>query len=118
MKWQKPDEELGRLLEASLASFNVRKKKMFGFPAYFVNDNMLAGVFEDKLFLRMPEKDRQEMAGGIRPFEPVSGRTMREYVVLPASVYGNPDKLGELLEHSYAYASSLPQKKGKRKKRD
>jgi len=45
MIWKKPSEELSQFLEEKIASFNVKKKKkMFGCPVYFVNDNMLAGV--------------------------------------------------------------------------
>jgi len=61
MVWKKPSEELSRFLEESISSFGVKKKKMFGCPVYFTNDNMVAGVFENDIFMRLSEKDRKEM---------------------------------------------------------
>jgi TfoX/Sxy family transcriptional regulator of competence genes len=47
------------------------------------------------------------------PFEPVKGRVMKEYVVLPDSLYNNPEKFHELLRNSYEYLLSIPSKKNK-----
>ncbi len=57
MVWKKPNEELSKFLEKKISIFNVTKKKMFGFPAYFVNNNMFAGIFEDDLFIRLSEPE-------------------------------------------------------------
>jgi TfoX/Sxy family transcriptional regulator of competence genes len=49
------------------------------------------------------------------PFEPMKGRVMKEYVVLPDSLYNDPEKFNELLSRSYEYVSSLPVKPKKKK---
>ena len=116
MVWKKPNEELSQFLEEKISIFNVTKKKMFGFPAYFANNNMLAGIFEDDLFIRLSEPDREEVTSKydeVIPFEPVKGRIMKEYVVLSDSIYNNPEKFQEWLNRSYLYVSSLPSKKPK-----
>ncbi|MCZ7372051.1 MAG: hypothetical protein O8C60_00055, partial [Candidatus Methanoperedens sp.] len=61
MAWKKPSEELSKFLDESISSFDVKKKKMFGCPVYFTNDNMVAGVFENDIFIRLPEKDKKEI---------------------------------------------------------
>ncbi len=120
MAWKKPNEELSQFLEEKISIYNVTKKKMFGFPAFFVNNNMLAGIFEDVMFIRLSVPDRDEVISEydeVKPFEPVKGRIMKEYVVLPDSLYNNPEKFREWLGRSFQYVSSLPAKKEKRKKK-
>lgn len=77
---------------------------------------MLAGIFEDDLFIRLSEPDREEITSKfdeVMPFEPIKGRIMKEYVVLPDSIYNDPEKFHEWLNRSFDYVSSLPKKKGK-----
>ena len=116
MAWKKPSEELSQFLDERMSSFDVKKKKMFGCPAYFANDNMISGVFENDIFLRLSEQDRKKIiseSDEVMPFEPVKGRVMKEYVVLPDSMYNDPEKFHELLRRSYEYVSSLPPKQKK-----
>ncbi len=117
MAWKKPSEELSQFLDERMASFDVKKKKMFGCPVYFANENMISGVFETDIFIRLPEQDREKIISEndeVMPFEPVKGRVMKEYVVLPDSLYNDPEKFHELLRSSYEYVSSLPAKKRKK----
>ncbi len=114
MAWKKPNDELSRFLEEKISIYNVTKKKMFGFPAFFVNNNMLAGIFEDIMFVRLSGSDREKIISEndeVVPFEPVKDRIMKEYVVLPDSLYSNPEKFREWLDRSFGYVSSLPAKK-------
>jgi len=114
MAWKKPNEELSKFLDERISTFDVKKKKMFGCPVYFANDNMLAGVFENDIFIRLPEQDRQKIISEndeVMPFEPMKGRVMKEYLVLPDSLYNDPEKFHELLRSSYNYVSSLLAKK-------
>jgi hypothetical protein len=46
-------------------------------------------------------------------FEPMPGRAMKGYVVLPKSIYSNDKLFGEWLDKSIRYVSSLPPKKKK-----
>jgi TfoX/Sxy family transcriptional regulator of competence genes len=118
MAWKKPSEELSRFLEESISSFDVKKKKMFGCPVYFANDNMISGVFGNDIFIRLSEQDRKKIISEndeVMPFEPVKGRVMKEYVVLPDSLYNDPEKFHELLRSSHEYVSSLHVKQKKKK---
>lgn len=120
MEWKKPSQELSKFLEERMSSFEVRKRQMFGCPVYFAKDNMFAGVFENDIFIRLSEKDRKNITSEydeVAQFEPVKGRVMKEYVVLPESLYNDHEKFRELLDLSYNYVSSLPPKKIKPKKK-
>lgn len=118
MAWPKTSRELSALLEEALLPFPVHKRMMFGGPSFFVNGNMLAGVHGDSLIVRLSEVDRESIQAShseAGPFE-VRGRAMKEYVVLPPSVYDDPAKLGDWLRRSIEYVSSLPPKEPKPRK--
>jgi TfoX/Sxy family transcriptional regulator of competence genes len=96
----------------------VAKRKMFGFPVAFANDNMLLGLFGDDFFVRLPEDGRQELiAAGGRPLEPTPGRIMKEYVVVPGHILENVSLLNEWIKRSLDYTLGLPPKVKKPKKK-
>ena len=84
---------------------------MFGYPSVFLNGNMLACVFQDRIMVRLSAPDRAEaMAAGGRLFEPMPGRAMKEYVELPAAVAGDPIALRRWIERGREYVAGLPKK--------
>ena len=42
---------------------NVTVKPMFGNISAFINGNLFMGLFGDDLFVRLPDKDGQELLG-------------------------------------------------------
>jgi TfoX/Sxy family transcriptional regulator of competence genes len=91
---------------------DVQPRPMFGYPAAFTRTQMFASLFQDKMILRLSEADRAALArDGARPFEPMPGRPMREYVVVPDAVRASPATLRAWLTKAHAYAASLPPKK-------
>jgi TfoX/Sxy family transcriptional regulator of competence genes len=94
----------------------VERKTMFGYPAVFLNGNMLASVFQDRIMIRLSERDRAQalLIEGARLFEPSPGRAMREYVELPRSVVTDASSLGEWLTRGAQHVASLPAKQKKR----
>lgn len=120
MRWKKASGALTELLETAMGDFPADKRLMFGGPAYFVNDNMFAAVHQDAIIVRLAGEDRKAMLAryaGAAPFEPMEGRTMREYVTVPEAMCNDREALRECLSLSYAYARSLPPKVRKRRKR-
>ena len=115
MVWRKPDPGLIHLLEEALAGRECALRKMFGCPAWFApNGQMFSGVFESSLFVRLGEDERKELQAryeGAAPFEPMKGRPMKEYVVLPEAELEEPGFLDEWLGRALRYAGSLPAKK-------
>src|SRR5438876_140334 len=63
-------------------------RQMFGYPAAFANGQMFASLFGDSFILRLPEAERAAFIERYhsRQFEPMPGRPMREYVVVPPSL--------------------------------
>jgi TfoX/Sxy family transcriptional regulator of competence genes len=91
---------------------------MFGFPCAFYNNQMFAGLFEEQMFVRLPADQRAELLAvpGAAPFEPMAGRPMREYVVLPESVLTSSGELSDWLDRALAYVAAMPPKPAKEKK--
>ncbi len=117
MKWKKAPQELIDFINTKMAGKNCDYRLMFGFPAYFVKGNMFAGLFEDKLFLRLSDKDITETKKtfNLTPFEPMAGRPMKNYMVLPKELYTNDEQFSCLLDKSMQYSAALPPKKPRKK---
>jgi len=115
MKWRKPSEELIKTFEQVTPGPPATPRKMFGFPAAFVNGNMFMGLHQEDMILRLPEDARTELLGvaGAHIFEPMPGRPMREYVVVPPALLKDRGKLAEWAERALEYGSSLPPKSKK-----
>jgi TfoX/Sxy family transcriptional regulator of competence genes len=94
---------------------NVISKPMFGHVAAFVNGTMFMGVFGDRVLVRLGATDRAKLLQeeGAGPFEPMAGRPMKEYVLLPPNWQDEPAQARAWVKRSLAYASALPPKKTK-----
>ncbi len=120
MKWKKVSPELVELLADSLEHVHCEKKMMFGCPAYFINNNMFSAVHQDSIILRLSEEDREaifEEYDEIMIFEPMEGRKMREYVVVPEPVYGKASELNSWIQRSVDFVSAMPPKEKKPRKK-
>jgi len=108
-----PSPAMGELLAEHMSAFDCEKRKMFGHPCYFIHGNMFTGVFSDTIFARLSEEDRGRIdrEGFGTLFEPVKGRSMKEYRVLSPRVMGDHELFDKWLARSFAYTSSLPEKK-------
>jgi len=87
-------------------------RKMFGYPAAFANGHMFAGVFQSSVFVRLDAGQRAALLRrpGAAPFEPMPGRAMKEYVVVPAAMIETPRELGRWLSRALTYVNGLPPK--------
>jgi TfoX/Sxy family transcriptional regulator of competence genes len=119
-KWKKAPAELVQLFESELARLGVAEvKKMFGYPAGFVNGNMFAGVFEDRIIFRLDpqELERFVQSGHGKPFEPMPGRIIKEYVASVPEFPHDHELLRSWLEQALAHASRREPKSAARKPR-
>lgn len=113
-KWRPSPDALVRRFEAAMATVPAAQaRKMFGYPAAFRNGNLFAGLFQDQMILRLSTDARAELCRrpGAQPFEPMPGRPMREYVVVPPAMLRSPNELHAWLARAFAYAGSLPPKR-------
>ncbi|MFI5414947.1 MAG: TfoX/Sxy family protein [Candidatus Lutacidiplasmatales archaeon] len=92
------------------------ERQVFGQPAAFVRGNMFLCVFGSNVIARLSESDRalahKEL--GAKPFEPMPGRPMREYVVLPDTVLRDRKLAAAWTARARRYATDLPAKKPKK----
>jgi TfoX/Sxy family transcriptional regulator of competence genes len=119
-KRKKASPELAARFEAAISDRpGIERRQMFGCPCAFLNGNMLSGLFEDRMMVRLSEADRARAASeiGAKPFAP-AGRPLREYVVLPQEVVADKRMLGTWLARAIGYVESLPAKKPKRPRRE
>lgn len=112
-KWEPAPREAVAAFEAATSGLaGAEPRKMFGYSCVFAKGNMFAGLHEAGMVLRLPEEQRAEFLRlkGAQSFEPMPGRVMREYVVVPKILLNAPEKLRTWVERSLAYVSSLPAK--------
>lgn len=119
MAWQKVSPEMVEFLDGAMVAVDAERRIMFGSPCYFVNNNMFIGAHQDSLFIRLAEPDRTELLGrhaDARPFEPMPGMTMREYLVIPPSVCTDEPVFEDWLQRGLRYVKTLPAKERKPRK--
>jgi TfoX/Sxy family transcriptional regulator of competence genes len=117
MKWKKPPPDLVDFFASMMPGPPAVPRKMFGYPAGFINGNLFMSLFQDDMILRLPESQRQEMLKkeGAKSFEPMPGRPMREYVAVPPDLLADSRELGSWVLRSLEYASSLKPKSSAKK---
>jgi TfoX/Sxy family transcriptional regulator of competence genes len=121
MAWRKSPPELVDLFERAVPQGRgIERRTMFGYPAAFLNGHLFAGLHQESFVVRLPEADRERARAEhrARAFEPMPGRHMREYVVVPEPVLGEPRTLAAWLAAAIRYVRSLPPKPPKTARRD
>ena len=119
MAWTKAPQGLVDLFSESLPdTAGLVRRKMFGYPAAFVNGHMMAGVFGEGVFARLPPSLRAELERdyAAKPFEPMAGRPMKDYLGVPDEILADEQRLAELLTAAYRATAALPPKAEKPKK--
>ena len=122
MKWAKAPQEMKDLLASAMKHVECEQRLMFGYPAYFINRNMFAGLFQDRLFLRLSQETLARLAGKsieLKNLEPMPGRPMKDYFVIPPEILTNSSSFARLVEESAAHSRKLAPKsprKARRKK--
>jgi TfoX/Sxy family transcriptional regulator of competence genes len=112
MQWRKSSQQLIDLFVSVIPDPPAVQRKMFGYPAAFVNGNMFMSLFQDDMILRLPESLREEFlkVDGAKIFEPMPGRPMREYVAVPPQVMADKKKLASWVSRALDYGTSLKPK--------
>jgi TfoX/Sxy family transcriptional regulator of competence genes len=120
-KFEKSNEKVMNLLSSLIQGIDCESRKMFGYPVAFINGNMFTGTFADRLFFRIEKEEQKDWKNkypGIKDFEPVKGRVMKEYLEISGDEK-NMQIMKELVQVSHEYCISLPvkEKKAKPKKK-
>jgi TfoX/Sxy family transcriptional regulator of competence genes len=119
MAWRKSPQSLIDLFDGAVPTDpRLERRKMFGYPAAFVNGNMCMGLHQEDFIVRLSPEDRDEIKAthGAVAFEPMKGRAMREYVALPADILDDSGRLADWVGRSFAFVSGMPPKEKKPRK--
>ncbi len=112
----KAPETLVRTFENAMKDFPMaQQRKAFGFPAAFINGNMFAGLFNDKMIVRLTPEDAAKLQNA-QQFEPMPGRAMTGWYTVPPKILNSQIELGEWMERALEFTKGLPGKKRKRMK--
>jgi TfoX/Sxy family transcriptional regulator of competence genes len=95
----------------------VEPRAMFGYPAFFVRGNFVAGLFAESVVVRMPEPQKSKLPAlaGAEGFNPMGGKPMTDWWTLPSKVTADDKRLRDFLAAALAAAKSLPEKAAKAK---
>lgn len=116
MAWTKAPQSLVDLFTESLPDDpRIERRKMFGFPSVFVGGNMCAGLFQDRMFARLAPTDADVLPGGAQPFEPMPGRPMKGYTLIPDDILADEERLTATLAKAVAFTAAMPPKEKKAK---
>jgi TfoX/Sxy family transcriptional regulator of competence genes len=113
------DEGLAERVRAALADVKgVSEIKMFGGLCFTVDGNMAVGVSHDDLLVRMSPDDGDAAIDepGVRLME-IGSRTSRGFLAVAPEATKSDRKLRGWIDRAVAFASSLPPKKPKPRKR-
>jgi TfoX/Sxy family transcriptional regulator of competence genes len=117
MAWKKSPPELVSAFERIVPDRReVERRKMFGYPAAFVNGNMFVGLHEDRLVLRLDDETAGEAKRhGATDFEPMPGRAMKGWVAVPHERL-DESRARAWIERALSHVSDMPGK-GRKPKR-
>lgn len=115
--WERSPDALVARFAAILEGFPAaERRRMFGYPAAFVGGNLATALHGPRWVVRLGSDDQAAAAAtGATPFEPMPGRTMRGWLVLPAAVVEDDATLADRVDRSLAFAASLPPKESRRR---
>ena len=116
------DPERATALEKLLRDRGIltETKKMFGHESHFLNGYMYTGANVDGVFVHLGQdgvRTALETEKGVRPFGPMEGMVMKDYLLLDKEIADDAARLTDWLETSRDYLMGLPPKSGKKPKR-
>src|SRR5262249_55895535 len=119
MAWKKSsDIAVKRFIEALPEVAQGGRRKMFGSEACFVNGGFWAGMYQDDVVIKLPAevKEAQRELSHAKPFDPMGGRPMKSWWVVPRVVSESPKALSGLLTSTFAVVAMGAPKKVKKAK--
>jgi hypothetical protein len=89
----------------------IVEKRMFGGLAYLLRGNMLVGVWQDSLIVRLgPERGEKALSEPyVKPFD-VTGRPMKGWIVVEPDGLDLDHQLGDWIRLATEFVVTLPAK--------
>lgn len=108
-----PPELVARFESLAARIPEAERRQMFGYPALFLHGNLVTGLFGEHWMIRLPAEAATELMAlpGSGPFEPMPGRPMKGYALLPPDVLADDAGLEGWVRRAIDHAGTLPPKK-------
>lgn len=96
-------ERFDELAETFVAR-GAKRSQMFGMPVLKAGDKVFAGTFGDAMTFKLGPDDlvQARKQKGVEAFEPMKGRAMKEWVLVPLA---HAKRWAELAERAFTYVS-------------
>jgi TfoX/Sxy family transcriptional regulator of competence genes len=117
--FDKSPPELVARFDAIAARFpHVERRLTFGYPCLYVGGNMVSGLYQSTWHVRLGGSDLSEALAlaDARPFEPMPGRPMTGYTILPPAVIDDDAAIGDWVQRAIDFGATLPPKVPKARK--
>jgi TfoX/Sxy family transcriptional regulator of competence genes len=100
-----------RIRDALKPMRGVSEKKMFGGIGFLLNGNMLVGVWQHSLIVRLgPEEgEAAHLEPHVKEFD-ITGRPMKGWVMVEPEGVEDDDKLKSWIERATDFVATLPKK--------
>ena len=115
----KSPPELVARFDTVAADFPEATRRLtFGYPCLYIGGNMVSGLFESSWHVKLGADERRELEAipGSAPFEPMPGRPMTGFTLLPQSIVDDDDAVREWVGRAVAHGMSMPPKVPRPKK--
>lgn len=106
------DETLaGRIRDALASKKNIEEKKMFGGIVFFLNGNMLVGVWREFFIARLGPDQGEEalLEPHVRKMD-ITGRPMKGWIMVEPEGVEDDDQLKNWIQQAVKFVKSLPGK--------
>jgi hypothetical protein len=92
---------------------DVERRITFGHPSAYVRGKMAFGLYGNEMIVRLPDDEVDEFAKrfSARPFEPMPGKPMKAFVVIPSADVDDDAAIGGWVERGLAHAAGMPPKR-------
>src|SRR3954452_1180074 len=113
MQMEKSPPELVARFDSVAADFPEATRRLtFGYPCLYVGGNMVSGLFGPSWHVKLGPEERLELEAipGAIPFEPMPGRPMTGFTLMPASIVEDDHAVRRWVSRSIRYGATLPAK--------
>ncbi len=106
------DASIDERIRAYTATWGIEMKNMFGGICYLSAGNMMCGLNNDGLMIRLGVEAAGEIAASVGGEQAApAGRPMKGWLTVPLDRIGSDDALHLLLERAREFVSKLPPKR-------
>jgi hypothetical protein len=90
----------------------AQRRPTFGYPCLYVGGNMVSGLFQSSWHVRLGPAETAELLAleGAAPFEPMPGRPMTGFTLLPPAIVEDDAAIRRWVERAIAFGATMPPK--------